>query len=258
MKVLEFSIIVHQAEEGGYWVEVPALEGCFTQGETIREVLKNAKEAIELHLEGWDEFEEEIPRDHLVMAKKVKVNIKTDASGELSHFLQSGKGTIKASEAEKRVPDQVGIYSIIIDHSRNLPTLYKKYQMAKKHNVIYLGKAERTLFKRLVEEDLRHKRASTFFRSIGAILGHRPPKGSLKGKKNQNNFKFSEKDTQKIINWINRHISVKYRILDPAEIQRLEKICIKKIKPLLNLKNNPKRLVELENLRNKCRKIAQF
>ena len=41
-----FKAIVHDAEEGGYWAEVPALPGCFTQGETREELLHNLREAI--------------------------------------------------------------------------------------------------------------------------------------------------------------------------------------------------------------------
>jgi predicted RNase H-like HicB family nuclease len=41
--------IIHEAEEGGYWAEVPALPGCVTQGETIEDVTLNLREAIE----GW-------------------------------------------------------------------------------------------------------------------------------------------------------------------------------------------------------------
>ena len=43
--------VVHKAEEGGFWAEVPSLPGCVTQGETVEEVRKNLKEAIELWLE---------------------------------------------------------------------------------------------------------------------------------------------------------------------------------------------------------------
>ena len=41
--------IVHQAEEGGFWAEVPAMPGCVTEGETIDEIRANLKEAVE----GW-------------------------------------------------------------------------------------------------------------------------------------------------------------------------------------------------------------
>ncbi len=41
--------IIHEAEEGGFWAEVPALPGCFTQGESMTELEANIHEAIE----GW-------------------------------------------------------------------------------------------------------------------------------------------------------------------------------------------------------------
>jgi predicted RNase H-like HicB family nuclease len=41
--------IIHEAEEGGFWAEVPALPGCFTQGETLPELEVNLREAIQ----GW-------------------------------------------------------------------------------------------------------------------------------------------------------------------------------------------------------------
>ncbi len=42
---MKFDVVLHK-EDNGYWAEVPALKGCFTQGETIDEVEKNIKEAI--------------------------------------------------------------------------------------------------------------------------------------------------------------------------------------------------------------------
>ena len=44
---MEIEVIVHDAEEGGYWAEVPAIPGCATQGETLLELLLNLDEAIE-------------------------------------------------------------------------------------------------------------------------------------------------------------------------------------------------------------------
>ena len=41
--------IIHEAEEGVYWAEVPALPGCVTQGETVEDVTLNLREAVE----GW-------------------------------------------------------------------------------------------------------------------------------------------------------------------------------------------------------------
>ncbi|MYA98233.1 type II toxin-antitoxin system HicB family antitoxin [Candidatus Poribacteria bacterium] len=44
---MKLKIIIHEAEEGGYWAEVPAIEGCATHGETFEELLKNIYEAVE-------------------------------------------------------------------------------------------------------------------------------------------------------------------------------------------------------------------
>ncbi len=46
---MKLSAIVHEADEGGFWAEVPALPGCVTQGESIEEIERNLHEAIE----GW-------------------------------------------------------------------------------------------------------------------------------------------------------------------------------------------------------------
>lgn len=44
---MKIKALVHEAEEGGFWAEVPAIPGCATQGETIDELMANLKEAIE-------------------------------------------------------------------------------------------------------------------------------------------------------------------------------------------------------------------
>jgi predicted RNase H-like HicB family nuclease len=46
---MKFKAIAHQAKEGGYWAEVPALPGCITEGGTWEELMANLKDAIE----GW-------------------------------------------------------------------------------------------------------------------------------------------------------------------------------------------------------------
>jgi predicted RNase H-like HicB family nuclease len=46
--------IVHEAEEGGFWAEVPALPGCVTQGETEEELRSNLLEAVELWFEAGE------------------------------------------------------------------------------------------------------------------------------------------------------------------------------------------------------------
>ncbi len=44
---MKLKVIIHQAEEGGYWAEVPAIPGCATQGEDMRELIENVYDAVE-------------------------------------------------------------------------------------------------------------------------------------------------------------------------------------------------------------------
>lgn len=44
---MKLKVVIHEAEEGGFWAEVPAISGCATQGETFEELLKNLYEAVE-------------------------------------------------------------------------------------------------------------------------------------------------------------------------------------------------------------------
>ncbi|MBV9931803.1 MAG: type II toxin-antitoxin system HicB family antitoxin [Alphaproteobacteria bacterium] len=46
---MKVKIVVHEAEEGGFWAEVPVLPGCASQGETMEELIANVREAIS----GW-------------------------------------------------------------------------------------------------------------------------------------------------------------------------------------------------------------
>ena len=44
---MKLQVIVHSAEEGGFWAEVPAIPGCATQGESFEELLENLYQAVE-------------------------------------------------------------------------------------------------------------------------------------------------------------------------------------------------------------------
>lgn len=50
-KIGNFPVIIHEDDLGGFWVNCPIFEGCYSQGETIDACLKNIKEVIELCLE---------------------------------------------------------------------------------------------------------------------------------------------------------------------------------------------------------------
>lgn len=64
---MKLKMIIHQAEEGGYWAEVPAIPGCATQGDDLRELIENVYDAVEgclsidmdaIHLEKTDQVME--------------------------------------------------------------------------------------------------------------------------------------------------------------------------------------------------------
>ncbi len=44
---MKLKVVIHEAEEGGYWAEVPSISGCATQGDSFDELLSNLYEAIE-------------------------------------------------------------------------------------------------------------------------------------------------------------------------------------------------------------------
>ena len=54
----EFKVVILKDETGGYIAFVPALPGCHTQGETLKDLMKNAKEAVELYIETLTEEED--------------------------------------------------------------------------------------------------------------------------------------------------------------------------------------------------------
>jgi predicted RNase H-like HicB family nuclease len=48
---MTFKVVVHPEPDGGYWGEIPALTGCYSQGETVEELLTNLREAAAGYLE---------------------------------------------------------------------------------------------------------------------------------------------------------------------------------------------------------------
>ena len=63
---MKLKVVVHEAEEGGYWAEVPAIPGCATEGETFQELLKNLYEAIEGCLSVDVSTAKQTPRDQIL------------------------------------------------------------------------------------------------------------------------------------------------------------------------------------------------
>lgn len=74
MKHYQFPIIIEQ-DADGYYAACPTLQGCYTQGETYEEVVKNIKDVIRLVLEDREHEQEEIPPTKLVSLSTVDVTL---------------------------------------------------------------------------------------------------------------------------------------------------------------------------------------
>ncbi|MDX1921014.1 MAG: type II toxin-antitoxin system HicB family antitoxin [Candidatus Caenarcaniphilales bacterium] len=68
---MKIKVEIYEAEEGGYWAKVPALEGCCSQGETIEELKVNIVEAIE----GWLECQTSMNEDKNENIKELELVI---------------------------------------------------------------------------------------------------------------------------------------------------------------------------------------
>ncbi len=73
MDYYNFKVLIEADESGGYVVECPQLQGCYTQGDTIEEALANIKEVIEMCLEELAERNEDMPQTRNVFTTDVVV-----------------------------------------------------------------------------------------------------------------------------------------------------------------------------------------
>lgn len=152
------------------------------------------------------------------------------------------------------VPDVPGLYCIKLRKGAKLPA---KFGKVREDGIIYIGQASTSLRQRFWKQELNHIGAATFFRSIGAMLGYMPPKGSLVGKKNQNNFKFSPEDTESIRVWMRNSLIVNCIPFSTETMDAVEKKLIDTYRPLVNKKHNPDYSRELEAAKEKCREYAR-
>jgi|MudIll2142460700_1097286.scaffolds.fasta_scaffold383001_1 hypothetical protein len=159
-----------------------------------------------------------------------------------------------AADADRAVPDNPGYYAIFIDVPASLDKSFGNVLQERDTNLIYVGIATRSLKDRLVDQDLRGKSNSTFFRSIGAIRGFSPERGT--GGRTGKNFRFSDSTAREIVSWIDDHLCVRW-VKHAAPTKAAEKGAIERFRPLLNIVHNADKLRDLEELRAKCRRIAR-
>jgi hypothetical protein len=191
-------------------------------------------------------------------SKKEIPNIISDKKNDFEEidqrFLIENK-FVSYSELDNEILNCTGFYLIKLKLGSKLPDRYQNVLDQRKNKYIYIGKAEGQTLKDRLEQEIEHKSPGTFFRSIGTVLEKSPIKGHLKGKKNQNNFKFSESDTLEIIEWLKMNVEIS--IIKNTNDFNFEKTLINKYCPLLNDTHNPKKLLELKEDKAICRKIAR-
>ena len=146
------------------------------------------------------------------------------------------------------VPDVPGLYAIKLRKGARLPA---KFGKVRDDGIIYIGQASTSLYQRFWRQELNHHGAATFFRSLGAMLGYLPPKGSLAGKSTRN-YKFSPEDTESIREWMWKNLEVNCIAVEPSAIDDIEEALIRKYCPLVNISKNPAASAELSAARDKC------
>lgn len=162
-----------------------------------------------------------------------------------------------AAEVDKLISYEPGIYCIRMKSVGVLPEPFQSILERRKHDIIYIGIASQSLNTRFLNQELRAVGHGTFFRSIGAVLGYKPIKGSLKKKSNKKNYTFSKTDKTEIIAWINSNLLVNW-VEYTGDFDRIETALIEKHLPLLNIAKNRAALQELKELRAECVRIANL
>jgi len=204
--------------------------------------------------------------DRLISSGKIKVisniaNSKIDS--KIKHeFQEVSTSVLNLLNAKYSVIDHhfinglnfYGLYCLRLKQKYLLPKPFQQFLSERKHQIIYVGKAEGQTLRDRLNQELYAKGHGTFFRSIGAVLGYLPEACSLNGMSNQNNYKFIKEDQKKIILWIENNLEI--AVFKTSNFEE-EKYLICKLKPLLNDSHNPLALAELRMAKDKCRITAR-
>ncbi len=205
--------------------------------------------------EKTDKHTFEITTQKGLFTKPEKTNSRNLSSVQIEKNLLNEMSYRKASVIDAIVPNVPGIYFVRINANGVLPAAFKKHQIERGHNILYIGIATTSLKTRFLNQELRARGHGTFFRSIGAMLGYTPIKGSLITKSNKRNFKFSKESEREIINWINNNLIVHWSECVES-LEELESVLVGKHQPLLNIAKNPSAIEILKGLRKRCVDIA--
>lgn len=197
------------------------------------------------------------PRKTKLLKKPIAKNTSTSGSSntKVGSALMDVKNQKSVGEIDHLVPHEPGMYCVRIKKVSALPPPFNRILKERGHDIIYIGIASQSIHRRMLGQELRARGHGTFFRSMGALLGYTPPPGSLIGKRNQRNYRFSEADNARVIDWMNRHFTVHWETMESGW-NELETVLIDQHRPLVNISKNPSALSELSQLRKRCVDVA--
>ena len=158
------------------------------------------------------------------------------------------ENAIPVCQVDGRLPREPGKYAFFVEEVARLPERFAQEAMTRPiPTLLYIGKADVSLVQRVWREECQHRRPGTFFRSVGAMLGYKSPKGGR-------NYEFAPSDKQRVIEWIAGNLRVSWQAKVLEESHRVGELAlINRFLPLLNLHGNPRKFGDLTILRAACR-----
>jgi predicted RNase H-like HicB family nuclease len=69
----KFTVVIEKDEDGTYIVSCPAIQGCYSQGDTLKQAMANIKDTISLHIQARKDVGDEIPIE--VMVDEIEVSV---------------------------------------------------------------------------------------------------------------------------------------------------------------------------------------
>ncbi len=192
------------------------------------------------------------------MSKRNKISVDSIKSNSnlLMKVLINEKNFKAITGSEQDIPDEPGIYCIRIKNPKALDNVFSNVLAERNHTIMYIGTASKSLQQQFLSEELRAQDHGTFFRSLGAVLGYVPEQGSLVGKENQKNYKFSSENEENIVEWIDENLIINWVSVN-VDLSIMEEQLINTQLPLLNITGNPGAFNNVRVLRDKCRVIAR-
>ena len=157
---------------------------------------------------------------------------------------------VPVSAAAARLPREPGLYAFFVDDPRHLPEPFGSMLAARAdRHLLYIGQASGSLYERVWEQECRHRKPGTLFRSVGVVLGYVSPSGGP-------NFEFMPDHKDRIAAWMAGHLAVAWTTRF-VHMCCEEKAAIRRHQPLLNLRYNPQRSADLIRLRARSRRVSR-